>query len=85
MVFEKCKGCSLLSKEYFPVCYIFEIEEAVEVCPCRDCLIKPTCSNICKEREAVYYNLEVKNLETILRARVRYEKTKNRNKSDYGL
>jgi hypothetical protein len=45
LVDEECKGCS-----EFNSCLVRSIKSRRKICPCRQCLIKVTCTEVCAQR-----------------------------------
>lgn len=73
-----CDGCSLIDKEYYPACHIFNIRGIPEKCPCVKCVVKASCSTMCSERAALYKQIEYAYEVEINKAKWRYIDTKRR-------
>lgn len=50
---DKCKGCNNGLK----VCLAKHYDHLLNQCPCRDCLVKMMCNDLCHERIEAYANI----------------------------
>ena len=83
MTNENCIGCSLLDPSYYPVCFLFHLgDDVIENCPCINCLVKSSCSDICKKRDTFFKSNEIEYYNQIQPIRFRYIDTKRRKDSD---
>ena len=45
---EDCKGCRNIRVEGMGC--VFKLRNSIDLCPCRECLVKVTCQEFCDER-----------------------------------
>ena len=50
---KECRGCGIKHIG----CQLYYVKKAVEVCPCKNCLVKTVCNTICDKRRITYVSL----------------------------
>lgn len=51
---EMCEGCAGLDEKV--TCFVKVDFDTYDDCPCRNCIIKPICSERCEERVSYYFD-----------------------------
>lgn len=75
----KCEGCKLNSEDkgHWIYCMFVDIDEFlvhIDDCPCKNCLVKPTCIDGCEKRREILDSIDLKNDTGTVMADTRYVK-----------